>query len=81
MKRRFCYFEIVGWIKDLGYSDPGRIWFRSHGYNLFAGMKEIKSDKDIGEFLCSPEEDGFYHIYVVHERRMGNLRYINPHRI
>ncbi|XP_048497784.1 uncharacterized protein LOC125496338 isoform X2 [Beta vulgaris subsp. vulgaris] len=29
----------------------------------------MKSDKELAEFLESPESDGFYHLYVVHEER------------
>lgn len=63
-----CYFEVVGWIKDLGYSEPGTIWYRKHGLSLFNGRRELKCDKDLAEFLISPENDGYFHLYVVHER-------------
>lgn len=64
-----CYFEIVGWIEDLGYTDPGKIWYRRHGCSMFAGMKEMKDDKDLTDLLGSPEKDGFFHLYVVHEKK------------
>ena len=62
-----CYFEMAYWIRNkLGYADIGRIWYKRHGYTMFAGKAKIKDDKSILDFLQSLEPDGWYHFYVVH---------------
>lgn len=67
-----CYFEFVDWIKKLGYAEVEgvcEIWYREHGCTLHNGRKEIKSDAEIADFLQSPENDGWYHLYLVDKRK------------
>lgn len=65
-----CFFEFAYWIKnELGFEEVGEIWFRKKGCSLFNGRALISDDKDIPKFLEAPEEDGFYHLYVVHPPR------------
>lgn len=65
-----CCFEFVHWIKvKLGYDEVREIWFRKRGYSLHNGRKQIKSDAEIDEFLQAPENDGWFHLYVVHPQR------------
>ena len=71
-----AFFEFVRWVRDdLNFGEAGEFWYRKRGFSLHNGRARILGDADIPNFLASPENDGFYHLYSImpeKEKLVGN---------
>lgn len=62
------YFEILGMVKELGYNDISKLYYRSPYKSLESGLRLIYSDKDTLTILEESKMTGNIIVYVEHNQ-------------
>ncbi|KAK7306231.1 hypothetical protein VNO77_44157 [Canavalia gladiata] len=64
---KWSYFEALALMKDLGYKDIVKIWWKSKRKRIDKWLKELSSNKDVVELIAYAEEQNCeMEIYVEH---------------
>ncbi|XP_048502570.1 uncharacterized protein LOC104903051 [Beta vulgaris subsp. vulgaris] len=68
---RLSYFELVGMVKEIGFSEGDKLYYTIPSYCLETGIDEIHNDQSVERLLKFRKPNMFIDIYIQHVDQHG----------